>query len=190
MKMKFKLKEGLLLGTATAVTQIEGGDENNNWARFAAENKVKDGTTPVRADDHYVRFKEDIDLMAELGLQIYRFGIEWSRIEPQRGVYSKEAIAHYREEIEYMRSKGIQPLLTLHHFTNPLWFEDMGAFEHEDSPKIFLSFVKKAVESFGDLVSDYITINEPNVYCTNSLFLVNGLRKNGRWRLLSEPFQT
>jgi beta-glucosidase len=61
-------------------------------------------------------------------------------------------------------------MLTLHHFTNPLWFEDMGAFEHEDSPGIFLSFVKKAVESFGDLVSEYITINEPNVYATNSLF--------------------
>lgn len=167
--MKFELKKGLLLGSATAATQIEGGDENNNWARFAAEGKVKDGSTPVRADNHYNRFREDIDLMAEMGLQIYRFGIEWSRIEPQRGKYSREAIAHYREEIEYMLSKGIKPLLTIHHFTNPLWFEDMGAFENEDSPEIFLSFVKKVVASFGDLVSEYITINEPNVYVTNSL---------------------
>lgn len=168
--MKFKLKEGLLLGSATAATQIEGGDENNNWARFSAQGKVKDGTSCVRADDHYARFREDIDLMAQMGLQIYRFGIEWSRIEPQMGVYSEEAISHYREEIEYMKSKGVLPLLTLHHFTNPLWFEDMGAFEHKDSPQIFLSFVKKAIDSFGDLVSEYITINEPNVYCTNSLF--------------------
>ena len=167
--MNFKLKEGLLLGSATAATQIEGGDENNNWARFAAEGKIKDGTTPVRADDHYIRFREDIDLMAEMGLQIYRFGIEWSRIEPRQGEYCEEALAHYREEIEYMLSKGIRPLLTLHHFTNPLWFEDMGAFEHKDSPEIFLSLVKKAIESFGDLVSEYITINEPNVYATNSL---------------------
>ncbi len=167
--MIFKLKDGLLLGAATAATQIEGGDENNNWARFAKEGKVKDGTTPLRADDHYARFKQDIDLMADMGLQIYRFGIEWSRIEPSRGVYSEEAIAHYREEIEYMISNGISPLLTLHHFTNPLWFEDMGAFMHKDSPEIFLSFVKKAIESFGDLVSEYVTINEPNVYCTNSL---------------------
>ncbi len=167
--MKFKLKENLMLGTATAATQIEGGDENNSWARFAREGKIKDGTTPVRANDHYARFKEDIDLMAEMGLQIYRFGIEWSRIEPQRGVYSQDAISHYREEIEYMVSKGILPLLTLHHFSNPLWFEDMGAFEHKDSPEIFLSFVKVAIESFGDIVSEYITINEPNIYCTNSL---------------------
>ena len=168
--MKFKLKEGLLLGSATAATQIEGGDENNNWARFAKEGKVKDGSTPVIADDHYNRFREDIDLMAQMGLQIYRFGIEWSRIEPSRGEYSNEAISHYREEIEYMISKGIKPLLTIHHFTNPLWFEDMGAFEHKKSPEIFLSLTKKVVESFGDIVDEYITINEPNVYATNSLF--------------------
>ena len=119
--MKFKLKEGLLLGSATAATQIEGGDSNNNWARFASEGKIKDGSTPLRADDHYNRFREDIELMAKMGLRIYRFGIEWSRIEPERGKYSEEAIAHYREEIEYMISLGIKPLLTIHHFTNP-WF--------------------------------------------------------------------
>lgn len=167
--MKFTLKEGLLLGSATAATQIEGGDENNNWARFAKEGKVKDGSTPVTADDHYNRFREDIDLMANMGLQIYRFGIEWSRIEPSRGEYSDEAIAHYREEISYMINKGIKPLLTIHHFTNPLWFEDMGAFENKEAPEIFLSLTKKVVESFGDLVSEYITINEPNVYATQSL---------------------
>lgn len=167
--MKFTLKKGLLLGSATAATQIEGGDENNNWARFAAEGKVKDGSTPVTADDHYNRFREDIDLMAELGLGIYRFGIEWSRIEPARGEYSEAAIAHYREEIEYMIGNGIKPLLTIHHFTNPIWFEDMGAFENKAAPEIFLSLVKKVVDSFGDLVSEYITINEPNVYATQSL---------------------
>lgn len=168
--MKFQLKKDLLLGTATSATQIEGGDSNNNWARFAAEGKVQDGTSPLRADDHYNRWQEDIDLMAQMGLQIYRFGIEWSRIEPQRGVYSQEAIEHYREEIAYMQSKHIKPLLTIHHFTNPLWFEDMGAFEHPQSVDIFMSFVEKVVESFGDLVNEYITINEPNVYCTNSLY--------------------
>ncbi len=167
--MKFTLKKDLLLGSATAATQIEGGDENNNWARFAAEGKVKDGTTPVRAADHYNRFKEDIDLMAQMGLQIYRFGIEWSRIEPERGKYDAEAIAHYREEIEYMLSKGIRPLLTIHHFTNPLWFEDMGGFTNPESPDIFLTLVETVVDSFGDIVNEYITINEPNVYATNSL---------------------
>ena len=168
--MKFKLKENLLLGAATAATQIEGGDENNNWARFAKEGKVYDGTSPTRACDHYTRFREDIDLMADMGIEIYRFGIEWSRIEPSRGEFSEEVLAHYREEIEYMISHGIRPMLTLHHFTNPLWFEDMGGFTNSESCEIFMSFAERVIDSLGDLVEDYITINEPNVYATNSFF--------------------
>lgn len=168
--MKFSLKEGLLLGAATAATQIEGGDDNNNWARFAKEGKVYDMTSPVRACDHYARFREDIDLMAEMGIEIYRFGIEWSRIEPAEGAFDPDALAHYREEIEYMLSKGIRPMLTLHHFTNPLWFEDMGGFTSKRSVDIFMRFAERVIDAVGDLIEDYITINEPNVYATNSLF--------------------
>lgn len=168
--MKWILKRDLLLGAATAATQIEGGDENNNWARFAARNKIFDGTSPVRACDHYARWREDIDIMAEMGIQVYRFGVDWSRIEPVPGKYDSCVLAHYREEIEYMISKGIRPMLTLHHFTNPLWFETIGGFTNKQSPDIFLSFAEKVVDALGDLVDDYITINEPNVYSTNSLF--------------------
>jgi len=168
--MKFNLKEGLLLGAATAATQIEGGDENNNWARFAKEGKVYDKTTPTRACDHYNRFREDIDLMAEMGIEIYRFGIEWSRIEPAQGAFDPEVLSHYRDEIEYMISKGIRPMLTIHHFTNPLWFEDIGGFTNKRSVEIFMTFAERVVDALGDLVEDYITINEPNVYVTNSLF--------------------
>ena len=168
--MRYSLKEGLLLGAATAATQIEGGDENNNWARFASEGKVYDGTSPVRACDHYNRFREDIDLMADMGIEIYRFGVEWSRIEPRPGEFSDVALAHYREEIEYMLSRGICPMLTLHHFTNPLWFEDMGGFTNPFCVDIFMRFAERTVDALGDLVEDYITINEPNVYATNSLF--------------------
>lgn len=166
----FRLKDDLLLGCATSATQIEGGDENNNWARFAAEGKVDDGTSPVRADDHYNRWREDIDLLSCMGCEVYRFGIEWSRIEPTRGQFDDTVLRHYRDEIAYMIDKGIRPMLTLHHFTNPLWFEDMGAFENPESVDIFLCYVKTVMEALGDLVSDYITINEPNVYATKSLF--------------------
>ena len=96
----FKLKKGLILGAATAATQIEGGDENNNWARFCSEGKTADKTTCVRACDHYNRWREDIDLMASLGISVYRFGIEWSRIEPRRGEFDESALKHYRDEIE------------------------------------------------------------------------------------------
>lgn len=168
--MKFSLKENLLLGGATAATQIEGGDKNNNWYRFAKEGKIHDGTTPYDAGGHYKRVEEDTAIMASLGLKVYRMGIEWSRIEPKQGEFSEEALAHYRSEIEGLIKAGIRPMLTLHHFTNPLWFEDMGGFTHKDSPDIFLNFAEKVIDYLGDLVSDYITINEPNVYSTNSLF--------------------
>ncbi len=168
--MKFRLKEGILLGTATSATQIEGGDTNNNWYRFSEAGGIKDGSSCVRACDHFTRWREDVDLMAQMGMQIYRLGIEWSRIEPLQGVFSEEALGTYREMLEYMISKGIKPLLTLHHFTNPLWFEDMGGFTHPKSPDIFMNYVKRVVEAYADIVSDYITINEPNIYCTNSLF--------------------
>ena len=168
--MKFTLKKDLLLGAATAATQIEGGDENNNWARFAREGKIYDKSTPVRACDHYRRFREDIDLMADMGIEIYRFGVEWSRIEPSEGVFDVEVIEHYREEIEYMISRGIRPMLTLHHFTNPLWFEDMGGFTNKKSVDIYMRFAERMIDAVGDLVEDYVTINEPNVYATNSLF--------------------
>ena len=168
--MKFKLKAGLLLGTATAGAQIEGGDPGSNWARFSEEGKINDGTTILRASAHWDRWREDIDLMADMGLEIYRLGIEWSRIEPVRGEFDAAVTARYREEIAYIKERGIRPLLTLHHFTHPLWFEDMGGFTAKESVDVFMNYVRYAIDSFGDLVSDYITINEPNVYCTNSLF--------------------
>ena len=153
------------------ITDLIGYDDpNTNWARFSEEGKIADGSSILRADDHYNRWRADIVLMAEMGIQIYRFGIEWSRIEPERGAVSRDAIEHYRDEISYMKEKGILPLLTIHHFTHPRWFEDMGGFTCKESVDIFMSYVKVVVDSFGDLVSEYITINEPNVYCTNSLF--------------------
>ena len=167
--MSFKIKNDLLLGAATAGAQIEGGDENSNWARFSAEGKINDGTSILRACDHWKRWREDVDLMADMGIEVYRFGIEWSRIEPARGEFCAEAVERYREEISYMKDRGIRPLMTLHHFTHPLWFEDMGGFTSPDSPEIFMNYVRFAIEAFGDLVSEYITINEPNVYATNGM---------------------
>lgn len=167
--MEFKLKDNLLLGVATAGAQIEGGDENSNWAHFSAEGKIADGSSILNACDHWNRWREDIDLMAEMGIEVYRFGIEWSRIEPRQGEFSADAVTHYRAEIEYMIERGIRPLMTLHHFTHPLWFEDMGGFTSAEAVTCYMKYVEYAIEAFGDLVSEYITINEPNVYATNSL---------------------
>ncbi len=166
----FSLPAGMLLGAASAATQIEGGDTNNSWYDWYERGHIRDGSSPAVANDHYARWRSDADLMAELGLQTYRFGVEWSRIEPEEGKFDEAALAHYREEAEYLASRGIRLLLTLHHFTNPLWFERMGAFENPESEAIFLRYAETVVRAMGGLVSEYITINEPNVYATNGYF--------------------
>lgn len=166
----FALREGMLLGAASAATQIEGGDTNNSWYDWYERGHIHDGSNPAVANDHYARWREDADLMAQLGLQVYRFGVEWSRIEPEEGQFNEDALLHYRAEAEYLVSLGIRPLLTLHHFTNPLWFERMGAFENPECERYFLRFAETVVRAMGGAVSEYITINEPNVYATNGYF--------------------
>lgn len=168
--MEFILRSGMLLGAASAATQIEGGDQNNNWYNWYRQGCIKDDADPSIATDHYNRWREDLTLMKEIGIQCYRMGVEWSRIEPADGVFDEKAIAHYREEIQALRDAGIPVLLTLHHFSNPMWLEERGGFAVRDNVTCYLRFVRKMVESVGDLVSEYITINEPNVYAFNGYF--------------------
>ena len=168
--MDFELKTGLLMGVSTAATQIEGGDVNSNWNDWYRQGKIKDGTDPATGNDHWEKWEEDVNLMAQMGIQIYRFGVEWARLMPEPGKINEEAVQRYRQEILALKEKGIAPLLTIHHFSNPMWFEQMGAFSKRENLHYYLELVELTVDRFGDLVSDYITINEPNVYATNSYF--------------------
>lgn len=159
----------MLIGTATASLQIEGGDRANNWYDWAQlPGTIADGSTPLRATDHWVRWRKDTALMAELGMQTYRMSLEWSRIEPKPGDFDRAAIARYREEVEAIRAAGIVPLVTLHHFSHPSWFQGLGAFTSPHAPDRFLRFVEVVVEALGDLVTDWVTINEPNVYAVQA----------------------
>ena len=180
--MEFQLKPNLLLGAATAATQIEGGDQNNNWYGWYRQGHIKGDADPSIATDHYNRWQDDLKLMSAMGIQCYRMGIEWSRVEPEDGVFDETAIAHYRDEIQALLDRGIRPLLTLHHFNNPMWLEERGGFLNRDNITCYLLYVRKMVESLGDLVSEYITINEPNVYAFNSYF--QGIWPPGRKSLL------
>jgi beta-glucosidase len=156
---------GILVGVATAAVQIEGGDTGNQWHAFARRpGRVKDGTTPTPATDHWARWRADSALMAELGLQVYRLGIEWSRIEPAPGQVDETAVERYREELAELRRLGILPLVTIHHFSHPTWFEDRGGWLADDAVETFLAHVERVVTRFGDLVDEWVTINEPNVY--------------------------
>lgn len=168
--MAFLLPKGLLMGVSTAATQIEGGDVNSNWNDWFKQGKISDGTDPATANDHWEKWETDTELMSELGIEIYRFSIEWARLMPQAGQVDEAAIDRYRRELLLLCEKKIRPLLTIHHFTNPMWFEQLGGFTRRENLHYYLELVELVAERFGDLVSDYITINEPNVYATNSFF--------------------
>lgn len=163
-------QNNILFGVATASTQIEGGNTDSNWNDWYARGEIKDGSDPARANDHYNRYREDIDLMASMNIQTYRMSLEWSRIEPKQNEFCQEALAHYAAELQYLRSKNIVVLLTLHHFNNPMWFERIGGFLNPQSSAIFLHFVQKVISTLGMYADEYVTINEPNVYVTSAYY--------------------
>lgn len=167
----------LKLGVATASAQIEGGEVNSNWNKYSDCGKIIDNSNIKRATDHWNRYEEDIDLLCELGIKEYRMSVEWARIEPENGRFNYEAMERYIEEIKLMKKRGINILLTLHHFSHPQWFEDMGGFEKESNVKIFVRFVKYVIGNVYDLINDYCTINEPNVYATQGYFFGEWLQE-------------
>jgi beta-glucosidase len=160
----FNLPKSFLFGSATASLQIEGGDKNNSWYEWCEQGHIKDGTHCIVADDHWNRTEEDTALMKKMNHQIYRMGIEWSRIEPQKGQFSQTALKHYRDEIELLIKNKIKPMITLHHFSNPLWLEHNGAWLTTEVIGLFERYTEVVVNALGDLVCDWVTINEPNVY--------------------------
>lgn len=157
--------EGFLWGAATAAHQVEGNNTNNDWWRWEQlPGKITDGSRSGLACDHYNRFREDFQLMRSMGHNAHRLSLEWSRIEPQPGRFDDGAMAHYREVVETLRGLGMTPMVTLHHFTNPLWLADGGGWENPSVVESFRRYARHCVERLGDLVSLWVTINEPNVY--------------------------
>ncbi len=165
---KIKLDKKLLLGVATAATQIEGGDYQNNWYQWGEMGNIKAGGSSIVACDHWNRYIEDTDIMDELGIETYRFSIEWSRIEPFEGQFNEEGIKHYQDEVDYLLSKGIIPLVTLHHFSSPIWIQDIGGWKNKKTVDYFVRFVEKVVLALGNRVSEYCVINEPNVFVNDT----------------------
>jgi beta-glucosidase len=153
-----------LWGVATSAHQVEGGNERNDWwAWEAIPGKILDGARSGSACLSWERWEEDLDLVRGLGLNAYRFSIEWSRVEPDAGRYDEAALGRYRAMLEGCRARGITPLVTLHHFTNPLWFAALGGWEASKNLPHFVRYARLVGERFGDLVDHWITVNEPEV---------------------------
>jgi len=166
--LKFPYND-FLWGVATAAHQIEGGNTNNQWADWEEAHENGRPRTKDRsgiACDHWNRYHTDIGLMKDLGLNAYRFSIEWSRIEPQEGVWNQEAIERYHKILDALNQAQITPMATLFHFTEPKWFRDKGSWEDEKNIDYYVRFASLCMKEYGRKVKWWCTINEPAVYVT------------------------
>lgn len=153
-----KFPKGFLWGAATSAYQVEGGIENNDWARDPLIAKAGP------ACDHYHRYVDDFLIAKGLNHNAHRLSLEWSRIEPEKGRWNEQELRHYHHVLSFLKENGFVTFVTLHHFTNPLWFAKEGGWLNKNSTKYFEAFTSKIAQSLGHLIDFWITINEPNVY--------------------------
>lgn len=181
-----------LWGAATAAHQVEG-NTHNQWTVWELENakslaakaeyqfeeldswpmiqeaaKNPHNYVSGEATDHYNLYVEDFDLLKKMNMNSFRFSVEWSRIEPEEGAWNAEAINHYKQYVSELQKRGIEPVVTLFHFTLPVWFAGMGGFEKRSNVKYFTRFAQKIVSELGLDIRFIITINEPDIYVYES----------------------
>lgn len=190
-----KFPKRFLWGAATSAHQVEGGN-HNQWSVWELENAKSlaaqaeyqygdlenwDDIKPMakqpgnyvsgKAVDHFRLFDQDIALAKKLNMNALRFSVEWSRIEPKQGSWDVEAINHYKKYVSELKKAGIEPILTLFHFTLPVWFAEMGGFEKRSNVKLFVGFAEKIASELGADITYVITLNEPEVYAYESYHL-------------------
>ncbi|HKQ56924.1 MAG TPA: glycoside hydrolase family 1 protein [Candidatus Eisenbacteria bacterium] len=156
---------GFMWGTATSAHQVEGGNVLNDWWRFEQRpGAIADGTTSGEACRHFEKFDEDFALASRDGHNAHRLSFEWSRIEPEEGRIDPAAVSHYHAVLASLRRHRLTPIVTLHHFTNPLWIADCGGWEDRGTIDRFVAFVHFCAREFGGEVDWWCTVNEPDVY--------------------------
>lgn len=164
MNDTFTFPKGFYWGASAASYQVEGWNENTDWAKAG-----KEGRVPLagRLADHYHRYEEDFDIAKQLGHNAHRLSVEWSRIEPRPGEFDEAELEHYRKVLQTLRKRKIEPFITLWHFALPLWFSERGGFEQKDAPEIFARYCAVVVKALKDECRFFSTMNEPNVYGSN-----------------------
>ncbi len=163
----YQFPKSFLWGAATAGYQVEGQNTNSDWWRWEqTPGHIQGGCTSGRACDWWEgrRWQEDFDRAAADGHTTHRMSVEWSRIEPTQGQWDDDALAHYREMVKGLKERGIEPMVTLHHYTNPQWLMDQAMWETGDAVALFERYTRKVVSVLGGDVRLWCTINEPNAY--------------------------
>jgi beta-glucosidase len=161
-----RFPEGFVWGTATAAHQVEGGNWNNDW--WAWEHDPSSPCVEPSGDacDHWHRWPDDIRLLAELGIRAYRFSLEWSRIEPEDGEFSRASLEHYRRMCAACHEHGLTPVVTFHHFTTPRWVAARGGWTAPETADRFARYCARAAAHLGDVMGRACTLNEPNIVAT------------------------
>ncbi len=189
------MKDAFLFGAATASHQVEGGThndwtkwENKNAERLAAAAKKQHLVAPWepyllakplhplrkenyisgRACDHYSRFREDFDIAKSLAHTAHRFSIEWSRVEPEEGRFNTKEIDHYKEVVRALRERGMEPFVTLWHYTLPVWLAEKGGVQNKDFPRYLARYGGIMAAAFGEKVKFWVTVNEPQIYSSHA----------------------
>ncbi len=158
-----KFAPGFLVGAATAAHQVEGNNIHSDY--WLQEHMPHSSFTEPSgiACDHYNRYEEDIAMMAKAGLNAYRFSVEWARIEPEEGHFNEEEIAHYKDVIACCKKHGVEPVVTLMHFTSPAWLISKGGWEAESTIEYFRRYASYVTEQLGSELHYICTINEANM---------------------------
>lgn len=157
-----KFPENFLWGVAYSSHQVEGNNKNNDWWQWEQQGKTKEKSG--WACDSWNRYPIDHELVQELGAGGLRLSLEWSRIEPEEGKFSDEAIEHYRKVLVDLRNRGIKRVVTLWHWTLPLWFADQYGWHHKRSVELFAHYCEKVMKELGDEIDILITLNEPRLH--------------------------
>jgi len=157
MTKVLQFPEGFLWGSATSAYQVEGGIENSDWSKVYPA---------AKACDHYNRYEEDFDLLKSLNQNVYRFSIEWSRVELEAGHFNEKELEHYWKVLHALKSREIKTMVTLHHLTTPFWLAKIDGWVNKKVVFYFSRFAERIFDEYRDLVDFWITINEPLNYAS------------------------
>lgn len=208
-KTQLKFPKKFLWGAATAAHQVEGNTHNQwtvwelenakslaaqssyhfeelaSWEHSEREAKDPDNYVSGMSTNHYNLYEQDFDLLQKMNMNAFRFSIEWSRIEPQQGAWDVAAVEHYKQYVHELKKRNIEPVVTLFHFTLPVWFSELGGFTKRGNVRYFVQFAERIVRELGTDVRFVITINEPEVYAHES-YLGGHWPPNvrSRWQML------
>lgn len=190
-KNELRFPKRFLWGVGTAAHQVEGGNHNNwsvwelenanslakaaeykighlqNWPTIKKQARTPDNYVSGRAIDHYNRYETDFSIMRKMYLNAFRFSIEWSRVEPKEGAWDVEQIEQYRRYIRAMKKNGLEPIITLYHWTIPVWFAEAGGFGRAKNIDYFVRFAEKIMTELGSELRYIVTVNEPDTVASH-----------------------